>query len=595
MAERNFRTKLPIRATGLTKARGESMADEDRQELIAFEAEADRQLAALPIRELPVRAFWTFYHATVFSLLHVHALENRATWVTGETLAGRIGYLLPWLRARATEPLGADAADAFEAVTTFPDAQAQIAALTLYLHFCEVMPDVHRRLIDVERTAAGAFRLTHPDAAQARAEAIDILVSELALNQNPVPENRPPHAEAFQLADTAPRWDVAVFMRLVRTMAARYGAEMIEDPLIREDAWQAIFGFDAATYREVQAALFGFADAIQQVATILAVRAGRGGQEDRAGMAEAIEWMSICWQGDVLVDTVAAIAGVDRAAVERIITTFTVDYDQPAPPWDGGEGYCPPFVRLAGARLTSPDFIKRFVHARNVLVLLERNNDPRFDNIVSGDLEPVLIAEFAQAFETIEGVRVATNYVYDLGELDMVIASADETHVIVVEAKAPLPPQGVRATARLAGRMREGLAQIARFRAQPRDQQLQQLRRATGLALDDPAIEFWLAGRACFGAREVWAADAQVRAVTLPLLRLAVAGDDQGAPTLNQLGQRISGLVEAMLADLDWRWDHSDFEMFGQKFETPQLIYDRARANVWRARAGGGPGRGAAA
>lgn len=67
MAERNFRTKLPIRATGLTKARGESMADEDRQELIAFEAEADRQLAALPIRELPVRAFWTFYHATVFS------------------------------------------------------------------------------------------------------------------------------------------------------------------------------------------------------------------------------------------------------------------------------------------------------------------------------------------------------------------------------------------------------------------------------------------------------------------------------------------------------------------------------------------------
>ncbi|WP_415289100.1 hypothetical protein RSD66_04100 [Brevundimonas sp. S1H14] len=570
------------------------MAEADREALIAFEVEADARIEALPIGELPVRAFWTFYHCTVFLLLHGGEFRERGAWVTGDTLAGRMSYLLPWLRNRPTEPIGANGNDAFAAVTDYPGSARQIADLSLYAHFCELMPDVHRRLLDVERSAERAFRLVHPDAAQARAEATDILVSELALNQNPLPENRRPDEEAFTLARDAPHWDMAVLVRLVRNLAVQYQAGMVEHPLVTDEGVMAVFGFDSPAYREVQAALFAFADAIQQVGTILCIWAVEDGQEDHEVMSEALEWMSVYWQGDVLIDIVAAVAGVDRDAVSRFVDAFTLDYDQPAPGWEGGEGYSPPFIRLAGSRLFSPDFIKRFAHARNALVMLDRNNDPRFDNLISRDLEPVLLQEMREELENLANLTIVQNFNYDLGELDLVIVAPDETHVVIVEAKAPLPPQGVRATARLAGRMREGVRQIARFHALPRARQLEYLRRATGLALLDPEIEFWLAGRACFGAREVWLPDALARPVTLPLLRLAVRELNDDPLSLAQLGPRLAALLEEMLQDLNWRWEHAPIVLFEQALETPQLLYDRDRAAAWRIRAGGPPGRGAA-
>lgn len=571
------------------------MAEADREALIAFEVEADARIDALPIGELPVRAFWTFYHCTVFFLLHGHQFRTPEAWITGDTMAGRMSYLLPWLRKRLTEPTGANAYEAFVAVRDFPDSSGQTRDLSLYTHLCEVMPDVHRRLLDVERTANGAFRLVHPDAAQARAEATDILVSELALNQNPLPENRRPDEEAFILARDAPRWDMAALTRLVRNLAIQYRAGMVEHPLVTDEGLRAVFGLDGEAYREVQAAVFAFADAIQQVGMILSIWAVEDGRENPETMAEALEWMSVYWRGEVLIDIVAAVAGVDRNAVSRFVDAFTLDYDQPAPPWEGGEGYSPPFIRLAGARLFSPDFIKRFAHARNALVMLDRNNDPRFGNLISRDLEPVLLREMREELETLAGLTIVQNFAYDRGELDLVAVAPDQSHVVIVEAKAPLPPQGGRATARLAGRMREGVQQIARFHALPRDRQLEHLRRATGLELANPSIEFWLAGRSCFGAREVWLPDTPARPVTLPMLRLAMRepGDDPLA--LAQVGPRMAALLEDMLQDLNWRWEHAPIVLFDQALETPQLLYDRDRAAAWRIRAGGPPGRGAAA
>lgn len=569
-----------------TTPEGIEMADADRERLIAFERVADAKIQEIGIGLLPARAVWALLHVMIFRLLNREGLTSVEARVTGDTLATRLSYILPWLKARSTLPLGESTQDAILATMEVPAGRADLNDLLAYAHFSELMPDVHRRLLDVNCEQDGAFRLGYNNTEEALAEAKDILVSELALNHLRDTVRQRPDEEAFELARTAPRMDFSTLRRLARRRSDYYRQKLVEHPLVTEVGMQAIFGFDLSTYREVQAAVLGFSDVVLQVAMILSVWSEADGGEPSK---EALEWTSVFWREPTLSQTIASISGVAREHVSRFINAFTLDYDeQKGPPIVGGEGFTPPFVRLENALLFSADLIQRFCHVRNAIVSMDKREDQRFDEFVSGGLEPVLLAEVRAELERLDGVLIVTNSVFPGGELDLVAVDTNTDFVVVVEAKAPVPPQGSRATTRLAGRMREGVRQIQRFRNLPKEIQCEHLRRATGLPLQEPVIDFWLLGRSCFGAREVWSPASAVRPVTLPLLRLALRRKRCDAEALAGLGASITLLVDEMLNDVNWRWEHARVEMFGQILLTPQLLYDRTAVARWTREAGGG-------
>lgn len=554
-----------------------------KQAFLDFEARADAAMEKLAIARLPARAIWSALHTTVFHALHVNEPGNPETRQTGETTSYRISYLIPWLRARPAGPLGAGTADVLGAFRDADPDGRELINMIGYAHLCEVMPDVRRDKFKVEQVGEG-FRLTLPSAEAEEAEATDIIVSELALNFIASRGPRLPEDEIFPLARTSPTLDEALLWRVYKRQRATYQRDVREEPLVGDRPLMRIFGFNRYGFQELRSSIFAIADVFSQLAIVLWFSSmnEKGDPSD-----ETFEWVSICWEYEPFLQKLAELTGQTRNRLESFIDHFTLDYRLPPREARGGEGFTPPFVRFDKSILFSPDLIFRYCQPRNALFHLIRADPALFDELISHELEPTLISAIVAEFDRVDGLIVRSNVNYPGGELDLVIADASGQHVVVCEIKAPLPPQGSRSTERLAGRMREGLQQLERFRHL--DNPLEILSRALGIDVSGAKVDYMITGRSCFGAPEVWRQGATVTPATLPLIRLAVDSmKQQGAVSAAKLCDTIRHIVAEIMRDAQPSWQLGELQLFDTKLETPQLIYDRTSVSRWMQRAARG-------
>lgn len=556
------------------------MAKSPRNQLITFECEADAAVEAMSLASMPARASLTLLNTTVFGLLHVAGPKDREMWQTGDTLTYRISYLIPWLRRRNSEKVGAGAADVLQAVQERDPEMEDARNLGAYAHFCEVMPEVHRHRLKVE-ARAGGFRLVHPDQSFATAEAADIIVSELALNHLANNEPRLPDDEVFDLARSAPRLDPVLMDRLIRRREQFYAMQIREAPLVGDREMTEIFGFDRARFAKIQAALFALSDVFSQLALVLWVWSSKS---DGAPSSEALEWVTPCWKYEGFLKQASELCGVSTKEIDSFVSHFTLDYNLPPEEARGGDGFTPPFFRLGGSILFSPDLIPRYCQPRNVLTHMAGNEKHRdlFNNLVSGELEPKLVSEVVAALRGFDDLIVKTNHEFTGGEFDVIMCDKAGRNVVICEVKAPLPPQGSRLTKRLAERIQEGLAQIERARKMERSTLNGILKNALGVEVSDARVEYVIMARACFGAIEVWHADADQTPATLPLLRLALKRirDAEGSPA-RDLTKTLQSVTKQILSDSNFRWEHAGMPLFGRTIETPQLLYDHKAVDGW--------------
>jgi len=529
---------------------------------------------------VPARALLTYLLTTIFYFLHV---DKKTFWKTGDTLTYRISYLLPWLRRR--DPGAPDGGPAAR-LLAFRDADptgTDAKNLISYAHFCEIMPDVHRRRLEVELTDQG-FRLVHPSPEFAIAEATDIIVSELALNHIADSRRRPPDREIFALAETAPRLDEKLLSRVLRRKEAFYRANVREAPLVDDEATVATFGFDRRRFTEIQSAIFAIADVFMQLATALwAASAGLG----QTPSEETIEWAVPCWKYEGFLEKVTALCGASRAEIESFVERFSFDFDLPADKMKGGDGFTPPFFRLGDAILFSPDLILRYLQPRNALAAMIRTDPELFDNLVSGRLEPTLVDEVASSFARFRSLIIRRNVEFASGEFDLVIADADGANILVCEVKAPLPPQGSRPTQRLADRIQEGLDQLERARGMPLADRAGVLSDACGIDVSQATIHYMIVARSCFGSVRAWDPESETIPATLPLIRLALARiQEKAGNPARDLPDVVREVTREVIVDADYQWTHGEMPLCGRVVETPQLIYENEIVDRWMRKAG---------
>lgn len=555
------------------------MAKSPRNQFLAFEKEVDAALAGLPIAALPARTVLTYLLTSIFYFLHVDA---KTYWKAGDTLTYRVSYLLPWLLGRNPgSPDGGPAARMKE----FRDADptgADAKNLVSYAHFCEITPDVHRRRLDVELIPNG-YRLVHPSAEFALAEATDIIVSELALNHFAHTKKRLPDREIFALARTAPRLDDTLLARVLKRREAFYRARVREAPLVDDAAMIEVFGFGRHRFSQIQAAIFAIADVFIQLATALWAKSTGYGQTPSE---EAVEWAVPCWTYEGFLEKIAGLCDASRAEIERFVERFTFDFKLPFEEMRGGEGFTPPFFRLENAILFSPDLIMRYLHPRNALAAMIRTDLDLFNNLISDRLEPTLLDEIASAFERFRTTIVRKNIDFGSGEFDLVVADSEGLHVLIFEVKAPLPPQGSRPTQRLAERIDEGLEQLCRIGSMPAVDRAKILERALGIDVSKAKIRYVIAARSCFGTEKAWDPHAETVPTTLPLIRLALARirEKAGNPA-RDLPEAIGSVVKAILEDARFHWTHAALPLCGRIVETPQLIFDNDVVDRWMRKA----------
>lgn len=558
------------------------MTSPEKTALFDFEKIADSAIKKISIAGLPAHSVWVHFHWMVFVLYHFEGARDPATRRSAETRTYRMSYVLDWIadRTAAEEDMPAAEADAMFREMD-PGAKGAIA-LDGYAHLTEVLPDVRRDRTKVGRIKGG-FRFDHLSNETARAEATDILVSALAMPHlaNLSRRHFTPALKAIFQNDPID-WQGVLMVAAERV--AGYHDDIREDAVISDAAMMTVFDFSAERFREIQAAVFAFAEVCQELALIgyMETADANGDPADRV-----VDLISISRPEDELIDWITQLAKGDRTDVAKFIDIFT--FDPTAAKRRGGEGYTPPFVRTGTRLCFSADIILRFIQPRNAIYDLMRKDQKTFDNLVSKTMEPTLIDAVALHLDAFSGQKYAKQVTYGRkGEIDLMIVDPATEDVVIFEVKGPLAPQGSRSTDRLAGRVRHGIDQLERFRELTDAERLAVVESGTSLKLKNPKFHYVIMARACLGATEVWLPNATVTPATLPLMRLALqALNLRGDSVAGELSSELKSLTAELLRDAKWHWSSGKMELFGKKIFTPQLRYDEGAVDRWRRRAAG--------
>lgn len=554
-------------------------------DMIALERSADAAIVRMPLLQLPARAVLAGLHYSVFLGRNGKRFGGNVDPGQGGAIISRLGHALPLLRRLSAEPYGESADDAIGAFREVDPDGSQLRNLLSYLHFSELMPEVHRGRLVVERTGE-RLRLRHPSDAFAIAEGHDITLSELALSF-PLDRDTQIERQFLDLAETAPEVDWGFAAWFIATNAYKYRHGLAEPDLVTEASIHHMLGMGRDRYLFIRSALLAFAEFCEKLAIAIhtGVFAKQFGEEK---ISEGAEWASVNLKSDFVHDLIAAASQSNVEEVERFLALYTIDY-RPKNPLDwGGDGFFPPFARFETSYLFSPALVLAFLQVRNALYAFAKKDKRAFDNDVSHELEPVLLRQAAAVLRRSGDWVVAEDIAFPGGQIDLFVGAPDDDGVLPIQAKGNLPPQGARLTERLTGRVREGVAQIERFDALDGETQRMVIERTLGRAVERLDVRQAVLARSCFGALEVLQPEFPHLRLTLPILALALERHRVSAmpTTIAALSEAIERTYAELFDRTKPRWEEGSITVEGVQIDLPLLRWkngalDELREEWW--------------
>lgn len=562
--------------------------------LARFEAAIDRDIAALPLLQLPVRAVLAHIHHFLFVALHGPMLSKAKSEGVAETLASRLGYIVPLITRLKAAPYGRDARDAVLAAREADPDGAQLSALGAYAHVSQFMPEIWRGYYQVEFQSETALRLSHADADFAHREASDILLSELAMPFRFHRGEHRPDPDVATMLQAPPDLFLSLLFATVAKRAQVYAHGQAEVTPVDDAAMNTIFGFDARTFRAIQHAFLGLADVADLSAMFLAAWS-LDESDGQTVSDETLEWMSVNLTPELVAEIVRAYSGASRAAIDAFIDAYALDFRTDPPTHRGGDGFFPPFMRGQGTLLFSPILALMSLSSRNAVfgfsemesraqkaaARAHRTPPPdRFGAYVANVLEPQLLEQAVSRLPPGHDWQVLRNIPFPGGEIDLVLVDPPNAYAIAFQAKAPLPPQGARMTERLQERVREGFQQIERFDDLGRDRQRAVIEAALHVELPGLRVQHAMLTPACFGA-DAWARRGGVLLTTPAVIGLAAKRWTAGE-SLDRFADHAEAVLDDLVEAGAARWEVETVEILDRTITLPLLKYDQAAVDSAR-------------
>jgi hypothetical protein len=355
-------------------------------DLKAFETEIDATVQNLSLLQLPLNAVLAAAYVVIDGFFH--GARNKPAPSDPRELAGyasaaRLSYLLPVLSKCPTALGGVTVADSILALCE--QQREELRLLLEYGHFCEIMPEVHRGLYDVNG-GDGKYALTHPSQEVANGEARDVVLNELALPF--YLQSKVDQAAFDALAETLPKVDLSVMAPIVGQLFGHYAEHAYEAPLLSDEIFRTATG---ATYADVNRFRSGWA-AVADFALGMAAAVGRkahkaGLEIEKNGLySELVEWVAVLLQSKFLGGLVIAITGLEPSKFDALMRLFSIDAKS-GRVRHAGDGFFPPIVEYDSAYQFNPDVLRIMLSGRNVPYALNRVDKKKFDNSVSQDLD----------------------------------------------------------------------------------------------------------------------------------------------------------------------------------------------------------------
>lgn len=551
------------------------------EELLEFEKQADIEIANLSIWKQPIRSVLSLIYLSADRQYVGDRTDRRRSRneEVGTAMISRMSYIAQFF-SQGSREVGADIDDALSVVND--QFRTDIEQLLGYGHFCEIMPLVRRGFFSVEHHTSG-FVLKHPSEQFISHEEIDILMSEMALPHELAP---PPYPidNCMQMMKDWPTISGDALIEVLKVAYYHHIGNVVEFPLMSEEAFQEGFGFSRADFIRIRAGLMAHADFCLGMADAAEVLSRRAFTRPKRAILqrEVREWVAPFLNRDYVIGLAAGVSGVDPLVAERIVDLFTIDPDS-VDSSGVGEGFFPPFLRLSDALLFSPHAIKRMMPERNLLYAMVRTDSETFDNVVSSHLEPAVIEDAAVILSSLAGVEVRKNVNWEKGEIDLIAYHEASNSAIQLQAKAGVPPQGARMVARVESRTLEAAQQVERFLRLNGNEKDVVCSSAFGRKLSGVSWSSGILVRTCLGTEKAWAGRKGAIPLNPALLRVAVERMSEGGEfTFMNLGAVTEEVLANFRSVAVVGWENKSFNIFGKRVTLPLLNLDPQALSKFR-------------
>lgn len=565
-----------------------------KEDLIKLEQQADTEISGLTlIPAMPVRAMLASIHLIVDGLYYGRFRAGQeAQRDKAESLISRLAYAVPLLRRCPPNPIDDDAQTAAEMIGVADPDGEQFKKVIAYLHFCQVMPEVHRDYWNVETVNPTSFVLAHANRGIAEVEAKDFVLSELALpfSFSGLHGTDAAFDEAVRLDAITPELQIALMRQLYHVNLE----SMFETPILTEEGFHAALGVPREQFIRFRASLFAISDFFEGMAAAASrALAATGFDLDSPLGHRAFNSVSVCMEPDALSTIAKALGDYSQTQWERMSQPFILNLTSNATTNRIGEGFFQPLTSLDNRICFSPLLIRTFLAERNIVYWLNRTDQRTFHNNVSAHLEPQLIHDAKEALERFPNLRIVSEVDWSKegyeGEIDILVYDELSNTALHLQGKATVPPQGARMIQTLESRIAEGLKQLKRLRDLKRENRDLVLSEALNKAVSKVVIQDVVLARTCFGTHKIWSANPDVLFITLPLLTLyANRLLKEGNPfDLRLFAGNISRLLNDLVDSSHCHWVNSQLHISDADLTIPMLHHDsaairKARIDIWK-------------
>lgn len=493
-----------------------------QDQLLDIEKELDAQVKTLCIWQLP------FQTIVSMLLLTIDNIDMKGEKDTAMDYTSRLSYIMPIVKSLAAKaPLESTTV----AIMTGADIAyiEDINFLNAYAHFCILMPQVRKGIMEVQSINGSQIKLQYPSEEVKFSETIDRLYSYLAIPMSLLyPQNKLDFHTAWKI-ELSPGGIDQKDMLFIKQVFEHYNKYFILIKPLPEQVFIEMTGLTYNEYPALAAAVRAFSDFYISLARAYYKKSGKAKKQELADnfMSEYFEWIVCC----LTHKTLGWFAGLTNLTIKKL-DSFLSFYMQIYSNTTGeaftenahcGEGFYPPFLLFDKSVIFSPHACKYMITMNNILYSVNKKQKKMFDEKISEHLEPTLISQIIYLFSFLPGVTVTKNVNYGTSEIDLIVLSEVENTALCFQVKSTLAPDSSRTVERVTDRVLEGMKQIEVFDALDPSHKQKIINDAFDRNLKDTAIINLLAVRSSAGSIASWKKNEQSKIINYPLLASLIA------------------------------------------------------------------------
>lgn len=545
------------------------------ENLVEIEKILDKKLEKLSI--------WKLSFQDIFStlLLIAENIDYKGDSDTAMDYISRISLIYPLIKKYANNKEIESTTNSLLNTGT-KEYLEDINFLISYAHFSLLMPQVHRKILNVNQLSDLSFKLDFTNDNIKNSELIDKLYSTISLQISFSPKGIQTVKEHTnkKAKDRDYTLKPNDFL-LIKNIYDHHEKFFVNTKVIPDEIIESKLGFNYNDFRKFSSALKAYSDYFIILSRSFKeqINDANSAKENDELMSEYMEWSVCCLKHQTL-GWFLGITDLDKDKFDNILSYFIEIYSNET----GenfkensfcGEGYLPPIVLIQNSIIFSPHALRYLVNFNNILYSINKKNKQLFDNEISMYLEPTLINQLEYLFSSFENIEIRKNVNYPKSEIDLILLSKIENLCITIQVKTTIAPDSTRSVVRVQDRTIEALKQIKIFESLDEEEKIELINKEFNTNFSKLKFINLIVVRSCAGSEKAWEINNSYRILNYSLIsKILCQKIKNNNQEFTNFDEEILKAQNELIEASNWKIDYETLKIDNYEISFPNINFD---------------------